>query len=424
MDRELLLNSSAKIKVIGVGGGGNNAINRMVDANIQSAEFVAVNTDKQVLMSSRAQTVIQIGEKLTKGLGAGADPSVGEKAAEESKDQLRELLKDVDLLFITAGMGGGTGTGAAPVIAQLSKELNILTVAIVTKPFGFEGNRRMLNAVAGVEKLRQYVDTMLVIPNEKIMEVVPKGTSIVEAFRQADEVLREAIQGISDLIVYPALINLDFADVRSIMKDAGYAHMGTGEGMGENKTIDAVRQAVSSPLLDSNIEGSTGVILDIMGGYDLSIDEVYEAGQLVKEVVAPDANIIFGAAIDENMDNKVAVTLIATGFDVANSAVPAKKVEVVEEVAPVVEKAPVVSEQPAVNYGYKAPEVNAEPQQQPFQPRTEQVQPQPVQTPVYNNREVEEDIPQRPSGSRIPLSRELPSFVQKIRTNRNNHNNN
>ena len=304
----------ASIKVIGVGGGGNNAVNRMINANITSAQFVAINTDKQALLMSKAELRLQIGEKLTRGLGAGADPDIGQKAAEESKASISELLKDCDLVFITAGMGGGTGTGAAPVVAQLAKEMGILTIAVVTKPFGFEGKRRMENAERGIENLRKYVDTLVIIPNDKLLKLVPKGTPIVEAFRYADDVLRQGIQGISDLIVQPNLINLDFADVRSIMKNRGLAHMGIGHAKGENRTLEAVRQAVSSPLLETTIEGATGVILNIKGGSDMALDEVYEAADLVKEVLDPECNIIFGAGIDEAMNDEVEITIIATGF--------------------------------------------------------------------------------------------------------------
>lgn len=304
----------ASIKVIGVGGGGNNAVNRMINANITSAQFVAINTDKQALLMSKAELRLQIGEKLTRGLGAGADPDIGQKAAEESKASISELLKDCDLVFITAGMGGGTGTGAAPVVAQLAKEMGILTIAVVTKPFGFEGKRRMENADRGIENLRKYVDTLVIIPNDKLLKLVPKGTPIVEAFRYADDVLRQGIQGISDLIVQPNMINLDFADVRSVMKNRGLAHMGIGHAKGENKTLEAVRQAVSSPLLETTIEGATGVILNIKGGNDMALDEVYEAADLVKEVLDPECNIIFGAGIDEAMNDEVEITIIATGF--------------------------------------------------------------------------------------------------------------
>ena len=304
----------ANIKVVGIGGGGNNAVNRMINANITSAQFVAINTDKQALLMSKADLRLQIGEKLTRGLGAGADPEVGQKAAEESKASITEMLEDSDLVFITAGMGGGTGTGAAPVVAQIAKDMGILTIAVVTKPFNFEGRKRMENAEKGLEGLRKYVDTLVVIPNDKLLKLVPKGTPIVEAFRYADDVLRQGIQGISDLIVTPSLINLDFADVRSIMKNKGLAHMGIGRGKGENKTIEAVRQAVSSPLLETTIEGATGVLINVKGGNDLPLDEVYEAVDLVKEVVDETGNIIFGAAIDEAMNDEVEITIIATGF--------------------------------------------------------------------------------------------------------------
>ncbi len=302
------------IKVIGVGGGGNNAVNRMVNAGIKSAEFIAVNTDKQALLMSKAQHRVQIGEKLTRGLGAGADPEIGVKAADESREVLSEMLKDTDLVFITAGMGGGTGTGAAPVIASIAKELGALTIAVVTKPFVFEGKRRMDNAERGIKELKGVVDTLVVIPNDKLLKIVPKGTPIIEAFRTADDVLRQGIQGISDLIVTPSLINLDFADVKTIMKNKGLAHMGIGRGKGDNRTIEAVRQAVSSPLLETTIEGATGIIINIKGGMDLTLEEVYESAALVKEVVDPSCNIIFGSGVDENMDEEVEITVIATGF--------------------------------------------------------------------------------------------------------------
>lgn len=309
----------AQIKVVGVGGGGNNAINRMIANDIKSAQFIAINTDKQALYLSQAPVRIQIGEKLTRGLGAGGEPDVGEKAAEESKNLITEALKNTDLLFITAGMGGGTGTGAAPVIAGIAKEMGILTVAVVTRPFGFEGKNRDGNAKNGISNLRKYVDTLVIIPNDKLLQIVPKGTSIVEAFRLADDVLRQSIQGISDLIVTPSLINLDFADVRSIMKNKGLAHMGLGRAKGENRMINAVRMAVSSPLLETTIEGATGVILNITGGYDMALDEVNEAARLVQEVIDPSANIIFGAGVDEELKDEIFVTIIATGFDYKNN---------------------------------------------------------------------------------------------------------
>ena len=326
------------IKVIGIGGGGNNAVNRMVNANINSAEFVAVNTDKQALLMSRAKHRIQIGEKLTRGLGAGADPDIGAKAAEESRAVLKEMLEGTDLVFITAGMGGGTGTGAAPVVAGIAKEMGILTIAVVTKPFSFEGRRRMENAEMGIKELKSCVDTLVVIPNEKLLKIVPKGTAIVEAFRTADDVLRQGIQGISDLIVTPSLINLDFADVKTIMRNKGLAHMGLGRGKGENRTIEAVRQAVSSPLLETTIEGATGIIINIKGGLDLTLEEVYEAADLVKEVVDPSCNIIFGSGIEEDMENEVEITVIATGFSGTTLQDDMKK-EVIRSVSNDIDKA-------------------------------------------------------------------------------------
>lgn len=308
----------AVIKVIGVGGGGNNAINSMVETNLTSAEFISVNTDKQVLLLSKADKRIQIGESLTKGLGAGANPEIGERAAEESKEELIELIKGTDLLFIAAGMGGGTGTGAAPVIARIAKELGVLTVAVVTKPFSFEGRRREENAKAGIMNLKKYVDTLVVIPNDKLLQVLPSSTPFADAFKVADDVLRQGISGIVNLIATPALINLDFADVSTIMRNQGLAHMGIGKAKGENKMIEAVRQAVSSPLLETTIEGAKGVILNVTGGKDMSLGEVSEAAKLVQGVIDYSANIIFGAAIDESYVDEIGVTIIATGFSSDN----------------------------------------------------------------------------------------------------------
>ncbi|MBQ9790939.1 MAG: cell division protein FtsZ [Clostridia bacterium] len=307
------INPICKILVIGVGGGGNNAVNRMIASNIKSAKFIAVNTDKQALMMSNASQQIQIGEKLTRGLGAGADPEVGRKAAEESRAEIAEKLKDTDLVFITAGMGGGTGTGAAPVIASIAKEMGILTIAVVTKPFSFEGKTRMQNAELGIKNLSKCVDTLMVIPNDRLLQIVPNAP-VVEAFRYADDVLRQGIQGISDLIATPSLINLDFADVRTVMKNRGLAHMGIGEGKGENRALDAVRQAVASPLLETTIEGAKAVIINVTGGFDLTMGEIDESVKLVKEVIDPSANTIFGATIDENYNDRIVVTVIATGF--------------------------------------------------------------------------------------------------------------
>ena len=318
-----LVNSGvAKICVVGVGGAGNNAVNRMIDVGITSADYVAVNTDAQILACNKAQKKIQIGAQRTKGLGAGAEPEIGREAAEESKEALAKAVEGVDLLFITAGMGGGTGTGAAPVIAKIAKDKKILTVAVVTKPFEFEGKRRMDNAIKGIDNLRKYVDTIIIIPNEKIREVVPKNATMTDALRVADEVLKQGIRGIADLIVTPALINLDFADVRTTLKDRGLAHMGVGVAKGENRIIDAVRLAVNSPLLETTIEGATGVVLNIVGGPDLTLDEVTKAANLIHGVVDYSANIIFGACIDESVQDEVEVTVIATGFPPAGSSEP------------------------------------------------------------------------------------------------------
>lgn len=313
------LNNICNIKVIGVGGAGNNAVNRMVDAGITSAYFVAVNTDKQVLLMSKADKTIQIGTELTRGLGAGAKPEIGRAACEESKQEIIDMLKGSNLVFITAGLGGGTGTGAAPVIAQIAKDMGILTVGVVTKPFAFEGPKRAQNAEMGLNELKKHVDTLVIIPNEKLYKILKKDIPLVDAFRYADDVLRQGIQGVSELIVKPSLINLDFADVQTIMKDKGLAHMGIGKGRGENKTIEAVRQAVTSQLLETSIEGATGILINISGGLDLTLAEIYEAVDLVRDVADKDCNIIFGATINEDVKGEAQVTVIATGFDMKNN---------------------------------------------------------------------------------------------------------
>ena len=307
-------NTFASIKVVGCGGGGNNAVNRMVDAGLRGVEFISVNTDRQALGQTNAQVKIQIGEKLTKGLGAGAIPEVGRRAAEESREEIASALKGADLVFITAGMGGGTGTGAAPVVAEIARDLGTLTIAVVTKPFNFEGKQRMKNAEAGIAELKQHVDTLVVIPNDRLLQVVNKGTTMLEAFRIADDVLRQGIQGISDLIAVPAMINLDFADVKTVMESGGMAHMGIGIGRGENKLVDAAKNAISSPLLETNIDGARAVLINVTGGEDISIVDINEAANLVMEAADPDANIIFGAGIDETMGDEVRITVIATGF--------------------------------------------------------------------------------------------------------------
>lgn len=305
----------AQIKVIGVGGAGNNAVNRMIQSDLRGVDFVAMNTDKQALYLSKANVKIQLGEKVTKGLGAGANPEVGARSADESREEISQCIRGADLVFITAGMGGGTGTGAAPIVAEIAREMGILTIGVVTKPFTFEGRARMLNAERGVAELKEKVDTLVTIPNDKLLQVVGKGTSIVEAFRIADDVLRQGIQGISDLIAVPSLINLDFADVRTIMRDKGIAHMGIGEGKGENGTIDAAKQAISSPLLETTIEGATGVLINITGGEDLELLEINEAANLITQAADPEANIIFGAGIDPSLGDSVRITVIATGFE-------------------------------------------------------------------------------------------------------------
>ena len=310
-----MTNNYASIKVVGCGGGGGNAVNRMVQAGLKGVEFIAVNTDMQALTMSGAQVKIQIGDKVTKGLGAGAVPEVGRRSAEESREEIAAALKGADLVFVTAGMGGGTGTGCAPVVAEIAREQGALTIAVVTKPFSFEGKQRMRNAEAGINDLKQRVDTLVVIPNDRLLQVVSKGTSMVEAFGIADDVLRQGIQGISDLIALPALINLDFADVKTVMESGGMAHMGIGYGDGENKMVQAAKNAISSPMLETTIDGARAVLINITGGADISIIEINEAANLIMEAADPDANIIFGAGIDESMGDQVRITVIATGFE-------------------------------------------------------------------------------------------------------------
>ncbi len=305
----------ASIKVVGCGGGGANAVNRMVDAGLKGVEFIAVNTDRQALSTSRADKKIQIGEKLTKGLGAGAVPGIGKRAAEESREEIAQQLKGADLVFVTAGMGGGTGTGAAPIVADIARDLNCLTIAVVTKPFQFEGKQRMRNAVAGISELKQFVDTLVVIPNDRLLEVVARGTSMLEAFRVADDVLRQGIQGISDLIALPALINLDFADVKTVMESGGMAHIGIGVGKGENRMIEAAKSAVASPLLETKIDGARALLINITGSEDIGIMEINEAAKLVQESADSEANIIFGAGIDNSLKDEIRITVIATGFE-------------------------------------------------------------------------------------------------------------
>ncbi|MEW6182609.1 MAG: cell division protein FtsZ [Bacillota bacterium] len=316
IDVEIDLDKFANIKVIGVGGGGNNAVNRMISAGVRGVEFIAVNTDAQALAMSQSPNKIQIGAKLTKGLGAGGNPEIGEKAAEESREEIATGIKGADMVFVTAGMGGGTGTGGAPIVAELAKENGALTVGVVTRPFAFEGRKRQLQAETGISKLKERVDTLITIPNDRLLQVIDKNTSMIEAFRIADDVLRQGVQGISDLIAVPGLINLDFADVRTIMKDAGSALMGIGVARGENRAVESARMAISSPLLETTIEGARGILLNMTGDSSMRLLEVNEAAQIIAQVVDAEANIIFGAVIDESLNDEVRVTVIATGFDV------------------------------------------------------------------------------------------------------------
>jgi len=309
------VNQFATIKVIGVGGGGNNAVNRMISAGLQGVDFVAVNTDAQALKFSQAMIKMQIGAKLTKGLGAGSNPEIGKKAAEESHDEISKSLEGADMVFVTAGMGGGTGTGAAPIVAEIAKEIGALTVGVVTRPFTFEGRKRAERAEKGIEELRSKVDTLIVIPNDRLLQVADKQTSITDAFRIADDVLRQGVQGISDLIAVPGLINLDFADVKTIMRDTGSALMGIGRATGEKRAEEAAKMAISSPLLETSIDGAKGVLLNITGGNNLGLFEVNEAAEIISAAADPEANIIFGAVIDETLQDEIHVTVIATGFD-------------------------------------------------------------------------------------------------------------
>ncbi|MBC1389652.1 cell division protein FtsZ [Listeria welshimeri] len=307
--------SLATIKVIGVGGGGNNAVNRMIEHGVQGVEFISVNTDAQALNLAKAETKLQIGTKLTRGLGAGAVPEIGKKAAEESREQIEEALKGSDMVFVTAGMGGGTGTGAAPVIAQIAKEMGALTVGVVTRPFGFEGPKRTKQALTGTEAMKEAVDTLIVIPNDRLLQIVDKNTPMLEAFREADNVLRQGVQGISDLIAVPGLINLDFADVKTIMTNRGSALMGIGIATGENRAAEAAKKAISSPLLETSVDGAKGVLMNITGGSNLSLYEVQEAAEIVSSASDEDVNMIFGSVINDELKDELIVTVIATGFD-------------------------------------------------------------------------------------------------------------
>lgn len=343
--------AAARIIVVGVGGGGNNAVNRMIDEQIAGVEFIAVNTDKQALQLCKAPTLMQIGEKLTKGLGAGAQPEVGEKAAEESVEEISAALKGADMVFVTCGMGGGTGTGAAPVVARIAKEQGALTVAVVTKPFRFESRTRMANALAGIDKLKENVDTMIVIPNDKLLEVVDRRTTMPEALKKADEVLQQGIQGITDLINVPSLINLDFADIQTVMKDKGIAHIGIGEGRGDDKALEAVKQAVASPLLETTIQGASHVIINISG--DITLMDASDAADYVQELAGENANIIFGAMYDDTRSDEATITVIATGLhNVGGSASKLKaRLEGQQKMGSILPNADKFARTPAAEYG-------------------------------------------------------------------------
>ena len=400
--QEIINSNSAVIKVMGVGGGGCNAINSMISSNVSSAEFIAVNTDNQALLLSKADKRIQIGTKLMKGLGAGSDPNIGEQAAEESKEEIASYLEGTDLLFIAAGMGGGTGTGAASVIARLAREMGILTVAVVTKPFSFEGKVRNANANKGIANLKKHVDTLVIIPNDKLLQFLPAQTGMLDAFKVADDMLKQGIVGIVDLIATPSLINLDFADVNTVMRNQGLAHMGIGRAKGENRIIEAVRQAVSSPLLETTIEGAKSVILNVTGGKDLMLTEINEAATLVQGIIDDSANIIFGATVDETMVDEVKITVIATGFNASES---------IETEA--------IAVKPAIQFAQNKParsEDNIPPLLKVFEsaenPEVEmetEVVSEPVKIePVIAETPVEEPKREEPKG------RELPAFMRKL----------
>ncbi|MFC0214163.1 cell division protein FtsZ [Paenibacillus chartarius] len=322
LEFDMDMDQLAQIKVIGVGGGGSNAVNRMIENGVKGVEFITVNTDAQALHTAKSEHKLQIGDKLTRGLGAGANPEVGKKAAEESRELIMNTLRGADLVFVTAGMGGGTGTGAAPVIAEIARECGALTVGVVTRPFTFEGRKRAMQAEQGIAALKEKVDTLILIPNDRLLEIVDKKTPMLEAFREADNVLRQGVQGISDLIALPGLINLDFADVKTIMTERGSALMGIGIGTGENRAVEAARKAIQSPLLETSIEGARGVLLNITGGLNLSLYEVNEAADIVASASDPDVNMIFGAVIDETLKDEIKVTVIATGFEHRAASTP------------------------------------------------------------------------------------------------------
>jgi cell division protein FtsZ len=397
--------TTAKILVIGVGGAGNNAVNRMIEENIVGVEFVCVNTDKQQLKSCKAAQCIQIGEKLTKGLGAGAQPEIGQKAAEESKEQLAELVRGADMVFVTCGMGGGTGTGATPIVAQIAKDMGILTVGIVTKPFKFEARTRMANATSGIERLKEHVDTLIVIPNDKLLEIVDRRTTMPDALRKADEVLKQGVQGITDLINVPGLINLDFADVQTVMKDKGIAHIGIGCGTGDDKSIDAVKQAITSPLLETTIQGASHVIINISG--DISLIEANDAATMVQELAGDSANIIFGAKYDETNPDTATITVIATGLDGRSKDV-LKAPDFLKNTSGISGIRPQIK--PEFNRNYSTPYTSAPNQTMKSSPVSFQTDP--LSKPTGQTQKAASNSYTDPSGIKIP------EFLQKNRHNK------
>ncbi|MEG2561461.1 MAG: cell division protein FtsZ [Clostridia bacterium] len=446
------IKAGARIKVIGVGGCGSNSVNRMKESNdINGVDFVVVNTDKQALFIAKEDTTkIQIGEKLTQGLGAGADPAIGQEAANESREALRNELNDINMLFITAGMGGGTGTGAAPVIARMAKEMDILTIAVVVKPFKFEGSKRMRNAEEGIAKLKESVDTLVVVPNQKLLETLGANVTMVEAMAQADNVLKQAVKGISDIITTPSMINLDFADLRTIMKGKGFAHIGIGYGEGEDKTLNAVKDAVNSPLLETNISGSTGILMYIVGGKEITASEIDNACEKIHDAIDESANIIFGNGIDETMGDRVQVTLIATGFQDANavgkSGLTNAQLADSFNNMPAYDKNqyPKQNQQQGYNRGQNSYQQNngdngySRPQQQPFNPypfgRFDDKQPQQApnqpQAPQAPNQQRRDNEPQFPNDDNYPdgqplqapqapnnndRDKKIPAFIEKLR---------
>lgn len=395
--------NSAKIIVIGVGGAGNNAVNRMIDENIAGVEFIGINTDKQALQFCKAPTAMQIGEKLTKGLGAGAKPEIGEKAAEENSEELAQAIKGADMVFVTCGMGGGTGTGAAPVVAKIAKDMGILTVGVVTKPFRFEAKTRMANALAGIERLKECVDTLIVIPNDRLLEIVDRRTTMPDALKKADEVLQQAVQGITDLINVPGLINLDFADVQTVMTDKGIAHIGIGKAKGDEKAVDAVKQAVSSPLLETTIQGASHVIINISG--DISLIEANEAATYVQELAGDDANIIFGAMYDETAQDEASITVIATGLDSRGEETPVKKA--MDDFLP-------FNKQQAAPAAAKETAAAAQPTASPYPNYSRQTTPYTGQGQAQQN-PTPSPAPYRPAANRGEVQINIPDFLKNKR---------